>query len=374
LYNLFFHFALSYLNIVFVRKIITFFTFVQINEKNMKKRILLFIIPVVLVSCKIQQVPESSSYTSLSRQNYIKNYKDLAINEMKRSGIPASITLAQAMLESNNGNSTLARKANNHFGVKCHSDWKGGTIYHDDDKRGECFRRYKTVYESYIDHSDFIVNGRRYSFLFDLEPTDYKAWARGLQRAGYATSRTYAHLLIKIIEDNQLYVYDRGGTLNFTSTNENEHNSDNQELADVDNFTIQLNKHKVYNKNRIDYIIVKEGDTFESLIREFELLSWELFKYNELEDGATLEEGQILYLQPKRNRAEHGFDFHTVIEGETMYKISQMYGIKLKKLYEKNLMEVGTEPESGQKLWLRKRKPESEINEETYDTIEFDEK
>jgi len=340
----------------------------------MKKRILLFIIPVVLVSCKIQQVPESSSYTSLSRQNYIKNYKDLAINEMKRSGIPASITLAQAMLESNNGNSTLARKANNHFGVKCHSDWKGGTIYHDDDKRGECFRRYKTVYESYIDHSDFIVNGRRYSFLFDLEPTDYKAWARGLQRAGYATSRTYAHLLIKIIEDNQLYVYDRGGTLNFTSTNENEHNSDNQELADVDNFTIQLNKHKVYNKNRIDYIIVKEGDTFESLIREFELLSWELFKYNELEDGATLEEGQILYLQPKRNRAEHGFDFHTVIEGETMYKISQMYGIKLKKLYEKNLMEVGTEPESGQKLWLRKRKPESEINEETYDTIEFDEK
>jgi len=341
----------------------------------MKKKIILFIIPVLIVSCNVQRVSNSSEkYISLSRKNYIENYKELAINEMRRSGIQASITLAQALLESNNGNSTLAQKANNHFGIKCHNDWRGGTIYHDDDRKGECFRRYKTIYESYIDHSDFIVNGRRYSFLFELEPTDYKAWARGLQKAGYATSRTYAQLLIRIIEDNQLYVYDRGGTLNFTSTNENDPGFNNQELADVDNFTIQLNKHKVYNKNRIDYIIVKDGDTFESLTREFELLSWELFKYNELEDGATLEEGEILYLQPKRNRAEHGFDFHTVTEGETMYKISQMYGIKLKKLYEKNRMEVGTEPEPGQQLWLRKRKPESEINEESYDTIEFDEK
>jgi len=340
----------------------------------MKKRILLFIIPVVLVSCKVQRIPDSSkSYTSLSRQNYIGNYKDLAINEMKRSGIPASITLAQAMLESDNGNSTLARKANNHFGVKCHSDWKGGTIYHDDDKRGECFRRYKTVYESYIDHSDFIVNGRRYSFLFDLDPTDYKSWARGLQKAGYATSRTYAHLLIKIIEDNQLYVFDRGGSLNLTSNNENEHDSEYVNLADVDNFSVQMNKHRIYNKNRIDYIIVKEGDTFKSLTEEFELLSWELYKYNELDEGAMLEEGQILYLQPKRNRAEHGFDFHTVIEGETMYKISQMYGIKLKKLYEKNHMKIGDEPEQGQKLWLRKRKPESEVVEESPEMIKFDE-
>jgi LysM repeat protein len=340
----------------------------------MTKKILLLIIPIIIVSCKVQQVSDSSvKYTSLSRQNYIENYKDLAINEMKRTGIPASIKLAQAMLESDNGNSTLARKANNHFGVKCHNSWKGGTIYHDDDKKGECFRRYKTVYESYIDHSDFIVNGRRYSFLFEHDPTDYKSWARGLQKAGYATSRTYANLLIKIIEDNQLYVFDRGGTLNFTSNEENEHDSDQVNLADVDNFTVQINKHKVYNKNRIDYIIVKKGDTFKSLTEEFELLSWELYKYNELEEGATLKEGQILYLQPKRNRAEHGFDFHTVSEGETMYKISQMYGIKLKKLYEKNRMEMDTEPEPGQKLWLRKRKPESEVVEEESEIIEFEE-
>lgn len=340
----------------------------------MTKKILLLIIPIIIVSCKVQQVSDSSvKYTSLSRQNYIENYKDLAINEMKRTGIPASIKLAQAMLESDNGNSTLARKANNHFGVKCHNSWKGGTIYHDDDKKGECFRRYKTVYESYIDHSDFIVNGRRYSFLFEHDPTDYKSWARGLQKAGYATSRTYANLLIKIIEDNQLYVFDRGGTLNFTSNEENEHDSDQVNLADVDNFTVQINKHKVYNKNRIDYIIVKKGDTFKSLTEEFELLSWELYKYNELEEGAALNEGQILYLQPKRNRAEHGFDFHTVSEGETMYKISQMYGIKLKKLYEKNRMKMDTEPEPGQKLWLRKRKPESEVVEEESEIIEFEE-
>ncbi len=340
----------------------------------MTKKILLLIIPIIIVSCKVQQVSDSSvKYTSLSRQNYIENYKDLAINEMKRTGIPASIKLAQAMLESDNGNSTLARKANNHFGVKCHNSWKGGTIYHDDDKKGECFRGYKTVYESYIDHSDFIVNGRRYSFLFEHDPTDYKSWARGLQKAGYATSRTYANLLIKIIEDNQLYVFDRGGTLNFTSNEENEYDSDQVNLADVDNFTVQIKKHKVYNKNRIDYIIVKKGDTFKSLTEEFELLSWELYKYNELEEGAALNEGQILYLQPKRNRAEHGFDFHTVSEGETMYKISQMYGIKLKKLYEKNRMEMDTEPEPGQKLWLRKRKPESEVVEEESEIIEFEE-
>jgi len=340
----------------------------------MKKRILFIIITILAVSCKVQRVPDTSKkYASLSRQNYIENYKDLAINEMKRSGIPASITLAQAMLESDNGNSTLARKANNHFGIKCHSDWDGGTIYHDDDRRGECFRRYKSVYESYIDHSDFIVNGNRYSFLFDMEPTDYKAWSRGLQKAGYATSRTYAQLLIKIIEDNQLYVFDKGGSLNFTSNEESSYDNDNVNLADVDNFTVQMNKHRVYNRNRIDYIIVKNGDTFKSLIQEFELLPWELYKYNELDEGAELKEGQILYLQPKRNRAEHGFDYHTVSEGETMYSISQMYGIKLKKLYEKNRMEIGKEPEPGQKLWLRKRKPESAVNEESYEIIEFDE-
>ncbi len=340
----------------------------------MRKKILFLIIPLIIVSCKVQRVPDSSvRYTSLSRQNYIENYKKLAINEMKRSGIPASITLAQALLESDNGNSTLARKANNHFGIKCHNGWKGGRIYHDDDKRGECFRKYKSVYESYIDHSDFIIKGQRYAFLFEFDPTDYKSWAKGLQKAGYATSRTYANLLIRIIEDNQLYVYDRGGTLNFTDQSSDLHDSDKVNLADVDNFSVQINKHRIYNKNRIDYIIVKKSDTFKSLTEEFELLPWELYKYNELNDEAELKEGQILYLQPKRNKAEHGYDFHEVTEGETMYSISQMYGIKLNKLYDKNRMEIGSEPEPGQKLWLRKKKPETDVEDESSVITDFDE-
>ena len=175
-----------------------------------------------MVSCNVQRIPRTTSekkktFVSIERKDYIKEYNSLAIKEMKRSGIPASITLAQAMLESDNGNSTLARKANNHFGIKCHSSWKGAKVYHDDDKRNECFRKYKSIYSSYIDHSDFITNNNRYQFLFELSLSDYKAWAKGLQKAGYATSRTYAELLIKIIDNNQLYVYDQGGSLSFTS-------------------------------------------------------------------------------------------------------------------------------------------------------------
>lgn len=342
----------------------------------MTKKLFLLLIPIIAVSCKVKQTPRSTpkdrgAYVSLERKDYIKKYKDLAIMEMRRSKIPASITLAQALLESDNGNSTLAWKANNHFGIKCHSNWKGPKVYHDDDRRGECFRKYKTVYESYADHSDFIVRGARYAFLFELSPTDYKSWAKGLQKAGYATSRTYASMLIRIIEDNQLYVFDQGGTLSF---NEQVNDSDSEAvvLGDVDNFQIYPNKHRVYTKNRIDYIIVKKGDTFKSITEELGMLPWELYKYNEIEEDAKLAEGQILYVQPKRNRAEHGFDFHTVQEGETMYSISQLYGIKLNKLYEKNLMEVGTEPEVGQKLWLRKIKEHSDVIEETTVIEDFD--
>ncbi len=344
----------------------------------MIKKIFFFIIPVIIVSCKVQRVPKTTSgsqekHMSLKRRDYINVYKDLAIKEMKRSSIPASVTLAQGMLESDDGNSTLARRANNHFGIKCHNGWKGGKVYHDDDRRNECFRKYRSVYESYKDHSDFIVKGSRYSFLFDLSSTDYKSWARGLQKAGYATSRTYASMLIRIIEDNQLYVYDQGGSLSNIETDEFIADSQKVVLADVDNFTISYNKHKVYNKNRIDYIVIKEGDTFRGITEELGMLPWELYKYNEMPEEAGLIEGQVLYIQPKRNKAEHGFDFHYVKKGETMYTISQLYGVKIKKLYEKNLMDEGQPIEVGQKLWLRKIKPHSEVIEETPIIEEFDE-
>ncbi|MFC2152209.1 glucosaminidase domain-containing protein [Bacteroidota bacterium] len=343
----------------------------------MTKKLLFLIIPLFIVSCKVQRIPDSApksdkKYISMDRKDYINNYKDLAIKEMKRSGIPASITLAQGMLESDNGNSTLAQKANNHFGIKCHSGWSGGKVYHDDDKRNECFRKYRSVYESYIDHSNFIVKGTRYSFLFDFNPTDYKSWAKGLQKAGYATSRSYATLLIKIIEDSQLYVFDQGGSLSNSVSNDYALDSQQVVLGDVDNFKIYTEKHRVYTKNRIDYIIAKKGDTFKSITEELEMLPWELYKYNEIEGDTDLEEGQIIYIQPKRTKAAHGFDFHEVKEGETMYLISQMYGIKIKKLYEKNLMDDSTELTVGQKLWLRDIKEHSDVIEETPVIEDFD--
>ena len=359
-------------------KKIFLFTFVQNNKKKMIKKLLFLIIPLFIISCKVQRVPQSNSnksnnYISVYRNEYIQSYKDLAIKEMNRSGVPASITLAQAMLESDNGNSTLAKKANNHFGIKCHNSWKGKKVYHDDDRRGECFRKYNSVYNSYKDHSDFIANGNRYQFLFDYKSTDYKSWAKGLQKAGYATSKTYSTLLIKIIEDNQLYLYDQGKSREYTIPEEYATDTQGVALGDVDNFTINLNKHQVYNKNRVDYIITKKGDTYESITEEFGMLLWELFKYNELDKNEKISDGVILYLQPKRNKAWHKSEFHVVKAGETMYTISQMYGVKVNKLYEKNLIEKGTSIKVDQKLWLRDIKPHSEAVKESQIISEFDE-
>jgi len=289
--------------------------------------------------------------TASSRQ-YISQYKDLAVQEMNRTGIPASITLAQGILESNYGNSTLARKGNNHFGIKCHSDWRGDRIYHDDDRRQECFRKYNSVYDSYKDHSHFLTSSKRYTFLFEYDKTDYKRWARGLKKAGYATSPTYASRLIELIERYQLYRFDRQST-----TVASAENSGPAPLGNVDNFRISPGRHVVKTRNRVDYIVAREGDTFKELNKELDLLPWELKKYNELADTTQLRKGQILYLQPKRNKAERGFDVHLVKEGDTMHSISQLYGVKLEKLYERNRMEEGEQAEPGEKIWLRKDKP-----------------
>jgi len=147
---------------------------------------------------------------TMSREQYILAYQSIARAQMEKYGVPASIILAQGMLESGNGNSTLAVQGNNHFGIKCHNSWSGQKIYHDDDAKGECFRKYKSVEHSYRDHSEFLRGGRRYAFLFDLAPTDFRAWAKGLKDAGYATDPQYADRLIKIIEENKLYIIDRG--------------------------------------------------------------------------------------------------------------------------------------------------------------------
>jgi LysM repeat protein len=292
----------------------------------------------------------------LTREEYIKQFAPMAIRQMEQMGVPASIILAQGMLESDNGNSTLAVKGNNHFGIKCHKTWSGPKMYHDDDAKGECFRKYASAEQSYKDHSEFLRGARRYAFLFDLETTDYKGWAYGLKKAGYATNPRYAEMLIKIIEDNKLYLFDRGVKVLVESPTKGM-----GQLIDADNFTIDLYKQRsVYTRNRIKYIKVKEGDTYQTLTKELQLMPWQLASYNDMDRNAKLEAGQELYIQPKRRRAEVNHAIHVAEEGETMYSISQLYGIKLKSLYRKNRMEPGTNPEPQQKIYLRKKKPSIE--------------
>lgn len=278
----------------------------------------------------------------MTRHEYFETYKEIAISEMERSGVPASITLAQGALESGDGNSRLARSGNNHFGIKCHNDWTGKKIFEDDDSKNECFRKYPTVEESFHDHSDYLRAKSRYAFLFELAITDYKAWARGLKKAGYATSPTYAEALIKIIEEHNLTIYDRMTAANLKSPERAKKSG------------VKPTSRPILERNRVKYIIARKGDTFEALTDELGKLSWELTQYNDAGSPDSLAEGQIVYIQPKRNRAATGNDLHTVREGETMHMISQLYAIKLERLYFLNNMESGTNPVPGTVLHLRK--------------------
>jgi len=335
-----------------------------------RRLFLIFEIVIVsaLFSCRTSKQVASTSVSGFSANNYINNYKDISVSEMKRTGIPASITLAQGMIESDYGRSTLAIEANNHFGIKCHNDWTGPTIRHHDDKRNDCFRKYRRAEDSFYDHSDFLTSGSRYRALFDLEPTDYKAWARGLKKAGYATNPDYANMLIRKIEENNLWTFDRGYkpgkeiqektvsseeplTIQDTDINRNQVN------LVTGNTSVVARVSRIMENNRIQYIIVKDDDTLEKLEKEFQLLKWELSRYNELDRDFNLLPGQILYLQPKRDKAERGKEYHITLNEDTMYLISQRYGIKLKKLYEMNRMEEGSEPEPGSNVWLRSIKP-----------------
>lgn len=293
-------------------------------------------------------VVQLHAQSKISREQYIDKYKGISIKEMKKFGIPASITLAQGILESDNGNSTLARKANNHFGIKCHSDWKGKTFIHDDDRPNECFRKYKNAEQSFYDHSVFLAKHKRYAFLFDLKITDYKGWAKGLKRAGYATNSKYAQLLIKIIEENELYKYD-------SKKYKPEKQPEIYLADDVDDYSINPFGNDIKTDNRINYVIAKEDDSFESIALKNGIRPWQLYKYNELTQGAQLIEGQKLYIQPKRKKADVQFKNHTIKPDENMYIISQKYGIKLKYLYKINRMEFGAEPEIGYTISLRKK-------------------
>tara|TARA_B100000902_G_C27268979_1_gene895238 strand:- start:506 stop:1399 length:894 start_codon:yes stop_codon:yes gene_type:complete len=278
--------------------------------------------------------------TSQNAREYIKQYHKLAISEMHQYGIPASITLAQGILESGSGSSTLAKEANNHFGIKCHVDWGGPSILHDDDENDECFRKYNNVSDSFRDHSIFLAERNRYAFLFNLKKTDYKGWAKGLQQAGYATSKTYSRKLIQLINEYSLNQYDKRKLSK----------KDQEQLISKTEHNIKAD---VYEKNYTQYALAKEGDFYDDIAERMDIWVWELLKYNECEVDRKLREGEKVYLQPKRRKGTKAF--HTVLEGETMYSISQFYGIKIKHLYKKNKMDVGSEPYVGQKLHLIKK-------------------
>ena len=276
---------------------------------------------------------------SQTPNDYIRNFKDMAINEMHIYRIPASITLAQGILESASGMSKLATEANNHFGIKCHVNWNGQKTYHDDDEKQECFRKYDSVKDSYRDHSIFLSDRKRYSFLFDLRTDDYKGWAKGLQKAGYATSKTYSKKLIELIKKYNLDSFDDSKKSNQVFVNDN-HSNKNQ-------------KTEFFTDNFIKYVIVEQGQTISDIAEKYELWIWEILKYNECDIEVELIEGDRIYLQPKRKKSKQ--KNHVVKEGDSMYSISQAYGIKLKFLYKYNRMDIGTEPFIGQKLNLNKK-------------------
>lgn len=280
----------------------------------------------------------------ITRSEYIEKYKEDAIKEMHHSGVPASITLAQGILESGDGNSPLALYANNHFGIKCHTSWKGETFIMDDDEKNECFRKYNSAYESFKDHSEFLTSRSRYDGLFELKITDYEGWAKGLKESGYATNPKYADLLIGLIEKHELNKYDNYGKVPSKTIEKNKSSS---QLA------ANYNKRVVKLHNKIKYTVVNKGDDAASIAKDFDMNFRQVLKYNDLNKNDKLSEGEVVYLQPKKNKAAE--EYHVVKKGENMRNISQYYGVKLDKLYLKNNMVIGTEPQVGQKLSLKNK-------------------
>ncbi len=279
-------------------------------------------------------------------EDYIDKYSGIAVKHMSDYKIPASIKLAQGILESGAGMSDLARRSNNHFGIKCHRGWRGESVYAADDTPNDCFRKYRRVEDSYDDHSEFLTTGSRYRELFNLSITDYKGWARGLQKTGYATDRAYANKLIKLIEDYELYRFDNKNYRRGVSRKQREL-AKKQEIA-------QANwSHQPYKTHGLIYVVAVNGDTFAGIANEFGFKEKDLLKFNEVPEGFPLSDGDIVYFQKKKPRADMPYFEHVVQIGESMYSISQKYGIQLRNLYRLNKKSYEYVPEEGDVLKLR---------------------
>ncbi|MCC7302299.1 MAG: glucosaminidase domain-containing protein [Bacteroidia bacterium] len=282
----------------------------------------------------------------LTADEYVEKYKEDAVKEMLLHGVPASITLAQGMLESGNGNSALAVYANNHFGIKCHAEWTGATFIQDDDATNECFRKYNSVLESYGDHSLFLKTRPRYSFLFDLQITDYKGWANGLKSAGYATDPNYAYRLIEIIEKHNLNDLDKMTMVPVEKKDNGKKVKNVPRVTSKTHLTVKLN-------NGRKYVIAREGDTYSKIAGEFDLGTNLIYKYNDRGLDDALKKGEIVYIQPKKKKSEKQ-KVHIVKSGETLHGISQKYGIKLKYLYKWNGFDANSSVKPGDSVKLRK--------------------
>lgn len=317
------------------------------NLKNILTLILLSSLPTLL-----------SAQKRGDQIQYIEQYKFIAMSEMRRAGIPASIKLAQALIESAAGTSTLTRKTNNHFGIKCGPEWDGQTYYVEDDeynadgtKKPSCFRAFKDGEASFIAHSEFLRDtkrGRRYAFLFEYDPTDYRAWAYGLRQAGYATHPNYPEILIKIIQDYELYLYDTAPDVvaNYPPSSGSipPANAPSNNATDVVQYC-----------NDVKFVLASEGETLADIARKQDISVGKLVDRNDAKIAIStpLTRGTKVFLQ-RKNRYFHGRqDVHYAKENETMFSISQMYGIRLYRLYDKNRMEEGSEPAVGERISLR---------------------
>ena len=307
------------------------------------------------------------------QERYISRYAALAVNEMYRTGVPASITLAQGILESRSGQSPLASEGNNHFGIKCHNSWSGRTMKADDDRREECFRAYDSAEESFRDHSDFLRYRDRYKFLFDFQTADYKSWAYGLKQAGYATDPSYAAKLIKTVEDYDLSRFDRMTVQDAVAESGREAEMPVETAApgempesplkieagevfsgaDGEEYRFSLSR-TLYSRNGVPFVLAMEGETYASLARRYHLLGKEILRFNDVRKGSELHAGEPVYLEPKKTQASRGLDKYIVgEEGESFHTICQRFAVREKSIRKLNHLSTGYVPREGDEILLR---------------------
>jgi LysM repeat protein len=325
-------------------------------------------------------------------QSYINTYKDIAISEMERTGVPASIKLAQGIHETMAGTSVLVIKSNNHFGIKCKAAWTGKSVSHDDDARGECFRKYDAPADSYRDHSDFLKGSARYASLFRLDPLDYAGWAYGLKKAGYATNPKYAQIIIKLIQDYQLQDYTlialgkspvNGEILAKASVEKNEKEfipavaivkaEETERTAMPEPESIAKRPqypHGEFKINETKVIYAKKGTPFLILAQQYNIPLARIFEFNDMSESETLTKDQLIYLQRKRKTGNN--EFHIVKPGETLHDIAQKEAIRIESLLEYNQLQKSIQPAIGQRLCLQAKasgRPGLAKNETTQDQI-----